>query len=165
MKWFTSCKSEAEIKTAYRNLAKKHHPDMQGGDTATMQEINAEYEAALKMDYTRQGYDEAKASARWDLDKEIMEKAQEILRLSRALEVEVCGVWLWITGDTRTVKDGLKALACRWSPKKLAWYFRREQDGCGRWHKKTLSLDQIRMRYGSAAIRSESEGQNCPVVA
>src|ERR1700678_91310 len=39
--------SEAEIKKAFRNLAKKHHPDTKGGDTAAQkrfQEISAAYD-------------------------------------------------------------------------------------------------------------------------
>lgn len=33
-----------EIKSAYRKLASKHHPDKDGGDTATFQKIQAAYE-------------------------------------------------------------------------------------------------------------------------
>src|SRR5215475_4907411 len=39
--------SEAEIKKAFRNLAKKHHPDTKGGDAAAQkkfQEIGAAYD-------------------------------------------------------------------------------------------------------------------------
>src|SRR5579862_3639725 len=39
--------SEAEIKKAFRALAKKHHPDTKGGDTAAQkrfQEISAAYD-------------------------------------------------------------------------------------------------------------------------
>src|SRR3954466_6346168 len=39
--------SEAEIKKAFRNLAKKHHPDTKGGDTAAhkkFQEISGAYD-------------------------------------------------------------------------------------------------------------------------
>lgn len=39
--------SVAVIKTAYRKLASKHHPD-KGGDVKTMQKINAAYDAAMK---------------------------------------------------------------------------------------------------------------------
>jgi DnaJ-domain-containing protein 1 len=40
--------TEAEIKSAYRALARKHHPDA-GGDTAKIQEINAAYELLTKL--------------------------------------------------------------------------------------------------------------------
>ncbi len=47
MNYFSDCNSPDEIRTKYRNLVKKHHPDL-GGDTKTMQEINTAYEIALK---------------------------------------------------------------------------------------------------------------------
>jgi len=156
--WFQNCSNEAEIKSAYRAFAKEHHPDM-GGDTATMQEINAQYESALKFDYRRQGYDEAKAQARWEMDEEIARKAQEIIKLSNELKVEVCGVWLWVTGNTRAYAAQLKTLACRWSPKKVAWYFRREIDGGRRFHTRHYSLEEIRAKYGSHAVAREEQQQ------
>ena len=162
MNWFGGCRNEAEIKTAYRVQAKKNHPDA-GGDTATMQDLNAAYEAALRGDYARQGFDAAKTEARWEMDKEIVRVAHEIQKLDAALSLEVCGVWLWITGEgslTRRYRNELKALACRWSPKKLAWYFRREEDGGRRWHRNgRYTMHDIRMRYGSASVQAESEDQ------
>ena len=46
MTHFHSCKTTDEIKSMYRSLAQVFHPD-HGGDTATMQEINAEYSAVM----------------------------------------------------------------------------------------------------------------------
>ena len=43
MKYFVNCKTLDELKREYRRLASIHHPDV-GGDTATMQVINAEYD-------------------------------------------------------------------------------------------------------------------------
>ena len=45
--YFSNCTTPEEIKTLYRELAFKHHPD-HGGDTRTMQDINAAYHEALK---------------------------------------------------------------------------------------------------------------------
>jgi len=156
--WFEGCKSEGEIKTRWRELAKQHHPDL-GGDCDTMQAINAAYESALKSDYRAQGMDEAKAAWRWDMDAEIMAKAVEILKAARALRVEICGLWIWITGDTRAAKDILKAAGCRFAAKKCAWYWRRETDGYRRRRHKPLELDRIRQKYGSYAVNVENDNQ------
>lgn len=43
MKYFENIATLDDLKKAYRHLAMIHHPDI-GGDTATMQEINAEYD-------------------------------------------------------------------------------------------------------------------------
>lgn len=159
MKWFTSCKNEGEIKARFRDLAKQYHPDL-GGDTATMQDINVEYEAALKSDYRAQGMDENKANWRWEMDKEVAAKAAEFLKVSRKLKVEICGLWIWITGETRAVKDQLKTAGCFWAAKKSAWYWRRASDACRKRRRGTLTLEQIRLRYGSHAMRAgEDEGK------
>jgi len=44
MRYFANCQTIPELKKAYRAAARIHHPD-RGGDTATMQRINADYEA------------------------------------------------------------------------------------------------------------------------
>ncbi|QPK90830.1 DnaJ domain-containing protein [Bacillus velezensis] len=43
----TSPYTKSELKSAYKNLAKKHHPDM-GGDSQKFIEINKAYEYLLK---------------------------------------------------------------------------------------------------------------------
>ena len=53
--YFSHCKTLDELKAEYRRLVKKFHPDM-GGDTATMQQINNEYDMmfpALKLKYNQ----------------------------------------------------------------------------------------------------------------
>ena len=52
-KYFKSVKSYDELKTQYRDLLKKEHPD-NGGDVTKMQEINAEYDALFKIWKDRQ---------------------------------------------------------------------------------------------------------------
>jgi curved DNA-binding protein CbpA len=46
-KYFEGCTSLDEVKSRYKELALKHHPD-RGGDTKTMQAINLEYESIKK---------------------------------------------------------------------------------------------------------------------
>ena len=163
MNWFNECTTEATIKALFRELAKQHHPDL-GGDTATMQDINAAYEQALKSDYRRQGMDEGKVDWRWSMDQEVAAKACEILKLRAEIRLELCGLWLWITGETRTAKDQLKALGCRWAPKKGAWYWRREVDGGRRFHKRHYSLQEIRLKYGSDELREQQQRQAAGLV-
>lgn len=86
-KYFDGCRDEQEIKTRYRDLAKKHHPDL-GGDTETMKAVNEAYEQALKGAYRKAGMEEEKVNARWAMDEEIAAMAMKDLRLQKDLQVE-----------------------------------------------------------------------------
>jgi len=63
------------------------------------------------------------------------------------LVIELCGSWLWITGNTKEHKDTLKALNFHWSKNKEAWYFHFEP--FRKRSKKSVDLATIRSMYGS----------------
>ncbi len=46
--FFAGCTSRESVEKKYRSLAKLYHPDNMDGDTASLQEINAQYELAKK---------------------------------------------------------------------------------------------------------------------
>lgn len=52
-----------------------------------------------------------------DLSETLREKAAWSLSLD-GVETELCGVWLWLHGETRKHKDALKEQGFRWSPRK-----------------------------------------------
>lgn len=144
--FFKNVNSLEELKKEYRRLVMLHHPD-HGGDTATMQAINAEHDAlfeALK----------AKHNAEHDEDHQTTETPEEFREIIEALlrmdgvEVELCGSWLWIGGNTRAHKDALKAAGCRWSSSKKLWYWRHAEDA-HRWHRGRSTIGEIRTKYGS----------------
>lgn len=49
-KYFVGVKNEQELRTRYKELAKKHHPD-RGGITAVFQELKHEYESISNSSY------------------------------------------------------------------------------------------------------------------
>ena len=103
MKYFVNCKTLDELKREYRRLASIHHPDV-GGDTDTMQDINAEYDElheVLKKAHNQQADEFHQTTETAEEFREIIEK---LLRM-HGLEVELCGSWLWIGGNTREHKD------------------------------------------------------------
>lgn len=146
MKYFINCHTLEELKKEYRRLAMKHHPD-HGGDLETMKAINAQYEEAF--DRLKKQH-----NASHDEDHQTTEAPDEFIRIIEALLkmpgliVELCGSWLWISGDTLPNKDGLKAAGCRWSSSKKMWYWRHQEDGA-HWSRGRKSMNQIRSKYGS----------------
>lgn len=76
---------------------------------------------------------------------EILEKIKPL-----NLEIEICGKWLWVYGNTRPVKDTLKQLKLRFNPGKKCWYWR--PDKFRSINKDPLEMDEIRRLYGSRKI-------------
>ena len=152
MTYFDNCETLQELKTTYRRLAMKHHPD-RGGDTETMKRINAEYEKA----FTRlQAADtaEAKSSRRMhEVAREYMDIIAKIINLD-GLEIELVGAWLWIGGDTRKHKDALKAAGCYWAPKRALWYWR--PAGYKSTHSKR-DISWIKAKYGAVKITADGQ--------
>ena len=141
-----------ELKKQYRKLAMLHHPD-RGGNMDTMKAINNEHDAlfeVLKTDQNRRA--DADTTGRTKHTTETAEEFRDILGILLhldGLEVELCGCWLWISGDTKANKDALKAAGCRWSNGKKMWYWRHPEDA-QRYHKgHKYSIDDIRTKYGS----------------
>ena len=159
MKWFVGVTTLDELKKRYRKLAMQHHPDM-GGDLETMKEINNEHDELfelLKADQNRRA--DADATGRTHRTTETAAEFRDIISFLLTLdglEVELCGSWLWIGGDTRKHKDQLKAAGCRWSNNKKLWYWHHKENG-SRWHKGTKTINQIRSKYGSQRFQGSQE--------
>ena len=67
------------------------------------------------------------------------------------LEIEICGAWLWVTGNTKPHREVLKGAGFRWSPKKLSWYFRPAEYRS--FNRTSWSMAEIRGTYGSENIK------------
>ena len=117
-KYFVNCGNLDELKKAYKAAAMKNHPDL-GGDTATMQAINAEYEArfeVLKRSQNEQASEDTtgKAQTTSEAPGDFIDIINALLHMN-GLTFELCGRWLWIGGRTMEHRDELKAAGCRWS--------------------------------------------------
>lgn len=138
-----------ELKREYRRLVMIHHPD-RGGSEDAMKILNAEYEhlfTALK----NGGGEKEKAH---DLDDGFREIIYRVASVP-GVTVEVCGSWIWVSGDTKPVKEILKEAGLRWASKKKMWYWSPEpkrRRGPGQ------SMEWIRERYGSSRVKGEELG-------
>lgn len=146
MKYFTNCSNLDNLKKEYRRLTMIHHPD-HGGDTATMAAINNEYAERFQILKNQHNAAADEAHQTTEAPEEFIAIINELLKYP-GLIVELCGSWLWISGDTRPVKEQLKAAGCRWSSNKKMWYWHHAEDGA-HWSRGKKSMNQIRQKYGS----------------
>lgn len=115
MNYFENCQTLEDAKALYKELVKKNHPDI-GGDLRTMQEINAEYakfQANTAYTGARKRQQEANAEGKksagdyQDLNavsEALREKIYFALNLA-GVEIELMGLWIWLTGNTKEHKE------------------------------------------------------------
>ena len=151
MKFFNKVTNLDELKKEYRRLCRIHHPDL-GGDTETMKLLNAEYEQVLNTASFQAHF--AAEGCRTDIETErAMREVIEKLIVLEGITLEICGTWLWITGNTYPVKDKIKAAGFWFARKKCAWYWRPAESKSR--NKQPLSLEEIRERHGSHKIKDQ----------
>ena len=163
-RYFNNVNCIEELKKQYFALAKLYHSDITGGSDDTMKAINAEYSDLFKV------YKDIHKSIREDAPEETYtakestkEAPEDFINIIKALlnfglSVELCGRWLWITGDTKAAKEDLKKLGCRWSANKKAWSWHYPEDG-SRNHKKAWDFNKIRNTYGSVSYTNDEQLQ------
>lgn len=107
-----------DIKAVYRKLASVNHPD-KGGDTETMQIINTAFAELCKFFESNQTL---------DINEDGNEEANQFdfsfiseLKTMCGVIIEVCGYWIWLTGDTYSHHEKIKALGFKFSGAKKAW--------------------------------------------
>lgn len=149
--FFEGLTEETAIKTRYKELAKENHPDL-GGCVEAMKVINQQYEQILSGLYQRAGKSITEIEELLAKSQHVAEKLCEIIACPCVM-VELCGDWLWVTGDTRPVKDKLREAGFFWAPKKQAWYWR-EESNKSRNRGKFISLEEIKGKYGTTAVTS-----------
>jgi len=143
-------KDKDDLKRAYKEAALKYHPD-HGGDLEIMKLVNLAYEFLNENDWHTA---EMRRAAK--MEPEILEAIKNIwdaLKRMPGISGEVCGTWLWVTGDTRTFKDAFKKMGLKFSGKKVAWYWRPE--GYKKRTKKNFDLDDIRNIFGKTDLENE----------
>lgn len=157
---FENIKNFADLKKAYHKAARENHPDM-GGDTETMKRINNDFERAAKR-IEREGESFSTEQAATENGK-TTETAHDLAEFAEilgklygldGLNIELCGSWLWITGNTYAHREAIKAAGCKWSKNKQAWYWHKGE--YTRRGKRRYDMDEIRAMHGSEKIRGNT---------
>jgi hypothetical protein len=166
--YFSDCKTIEQIKKRYRELAQKFHPDHNPNTDTNkiMAEINLQYEQQKGRKFTSTNHETNKEyTQEFDPFDGYRELIDALLKIP-SITIELCGSWLWITGDTKPVKDYLKELGFKFSGKKCAWYWKPGDKKYRKKSKKELNLDEIRNLYGSEKVnRTEQEREQRQAIA
>ena len=155
MSYFTNCKTAEELKKAYRTWAKKLHPDL-GGNAEEFKQMQNEYEKLWER--LKNVHQNAQGET---YTKETDETPQEFIHIINVLitlvgvEVEICGKWIWVSGNTKPHKETLKQLKFKWAHKKQAWYYHAEP--YKKKSRRELTLDEIRDMFGSQHYDQKQE--------
>lgn len=148
--FFEHCRTLDEVKREYKRLALIHHPDRPGGDTRIMQDINKQYEHIMHNPFF--GFWRAKEEAKEDFIR-FPEIINQIIRFD--LTIEVCGNWIWLSGDTYTYREELKKIGFFFAPKKSMWYWRPRDFKST--NKESKDMEYIRSKYGSDVISTQKD--------
>ena len=163
-KYFANINTAEELKKAYKEYCLNLHPD-KGGNAADFIAMRAEYKTAAEriarkevraQEYRRTNDSDQAGAERQRTFEEILKEftalADVVADLAglEGITLEICGSWLWITGQTFLQKDAIKAAGCFYSSKKKAWYWK-PFDGFFK-KRGNLSLNEIRDKYGSIKV-------------
>ncbi len=150
MTYFANCTTLNEVKAQYKALAKQFHPDLSGTDTtAVMQQINKEYAFAVAKLAKGENLSAQEVEAEI-LNAENYKNAINAIINLEGINIELCGGWIWVSGNTFAVKSILKGAGFYFASVKKMWYFRGVEYATSNHRPK--SMDAIRTKYGSQQI-------------
>ena len=150
MNWFEGLNSPQEVKNRYRELAMEFHPD-KGGNTEVMQEINTSYHRKLESCDNNE-FESRTFRYDWRREQGLADKIAEVITLE-GVAVELCGVWVWVSGDTYQHRNVLKNAGFRFSRNKRSWYYHGK--GYFKRGDRIWSMKEIRDVWGSETLKDE----------
>ena len=143
IKEFSEVTGINEAKKVYKTLAKKLHPDV-GGSEEEFKLLNAIYNDFIE--------NKIYFSNDFKIDLDLEKIISQILHFEN-ITIELVGSWIWLSGDTKEIKDKLKELGFKWASKKRMWFYG-EMKGRNPQEK---SIDEIKAKYGSETLKSDEK--------
>jgi len=139
LKEFGKVENIDQLKKIYKTLAKKLHPDV-GGTDEEFKILNSVYNELLEKDIF--------FSQEFNLELEKI--VTQILRFED-IEINIIGSWIWVSGETKEIKDKLKELGFKWANKKKMWYYGERKKGYGG----EMDLEDIKNKYGCTTMKGK----------
>ena len=143
---FRSIEGINEAKKIYKELARQLHPDV-GGDTEMFKMLNTVYTHILENGLNF--LDDAQ------FDLELEKVISKILHFENII-IEVVGSWIWLSGNTKQIKDDLKELGFRWRSKKKMWSYGEMK---GKRNHKEQNIDTIKAKYGCQTVQAKQRNK------
>ena len=141
IKEFSEVTGINEAKKVYKTLAKKLHPDV-GGSEEEFKILNSVYNDFIE--------NKIYFSNDFKIDLDLEKIISQILHFEN-ITIELVGSWIWLSGDTKEIKDKLKELGFKWASRKKMWYYG-EMKGKSHGEK---SIDEIKDKYGSKTFKKK----------
>jgi hypothetical protein len=140
------------VKKQFKRLARELHPDFNNGCKVKefqFKEMLAEYDQSMK-------YVGEQKNKNYTSDPEYTDLVLDLLRMEMEnVDIEICGWFIYLWGNTKPYKEELKKKGFRWNPKKVCWYWRPA------WYKnksrRSWDMKEIREVYGSEKVQQKQE--------
>lgn len=148
---FNQTRNKEEAKQLFLKLAHQNHPD-KGGNLEEMKAINNTYQ-----NYLKQNRDTNKTQTDKETDQineNLIKQVNAIIGLDGVV-IELLGTWIWVTGNTYTHKDKLKALGFHYASKKQAWYFHNKDEYSKTCSRGNYTMDKIKKTFANVDFASK----------
>ena len=156
-KYFETCLNIEELKREYKKLALQFHPDRPSGDLEQMKIINNLYE--FYFNRLKNIHENIKTGENTTSKTESKETAYEFMEIINQLinfegiEIKVIGTWIWVTGNTKPIKDTLKSLHFFYNGKRdITLWQRKPLEDVEKHRYSKESTEQIEKKYGCEKI-------------
>ena len=136
-----------EVKEAYRKASKKYHPDVNPAGLTIMKAINEAFDTLKQERFPLTIYGDQNFN---DYGESLNQALNAIVNLV-GINIEICGSWVWVSGNTLPHKEALKHANFLWSGNKQMWYFHPPSKK-RRYYKGDSPIEEIRAKYGSQRI-------------
>lgn len=155
MKYFNNIHDLEELRKEYKRLVKLNHPD-NGGNEDAIKEINAEYEKAFEALKNADTTNNSRNANRYskEVDQAIRDAINRIIHLDNLI-IEIVGTWVWVSGNTYSVKKELKEAGYKFSGNRKSWYWHSEEEKKKGASKR--SMEELKNYYGCTKVEAEQK--------
>lgn len=144
--------TQESLKQAYKKACSRYHPDRNPGGLEMMKAVNVAYDTLKNLPDDQ---DKTQGTGENHFFGDLLNDAINAVIQLEGIQIEICGNWVWLSGDTKPHKETIKAAGYYWASKKFMWYFRPEE-----WkskNKSSWSINKIRDHHGSQTVQGKRQ--------